>query len=299
MNDTCEIVKGRRPRDLQNALNGSEGLSRARAKALVQALLEFPPLQFILDLGKGSATYRRFLNRALPSSVKNRGVYESFEDARRHAPRSVRLGYDHAEIARGYQHQGFLLSDYPAAVWLREVFQDSRSIFDLGGSVGILFYLMEEFLDYPHNLEWTVCEVPAVVDAGRQLARERAESRLRFTSNMHDADGAECLLASGSLQYIEQPVADLLRGLRRPPRHLIINRIPLHPTRDCITLQNIRWAVSPYRIFQRDRFIRDLEALGYVLIDAWRVIDHSCWIPLYPEHSVSEYSGLYLQKPER
>jgi hypothetical protein len=49
-------------------------------------------------------------------------------------------------------------------------------------------------------------------------------------------------------------------------------------------------------VFQRDRFIGELEALGYVVVDAWAVPDHSCWIPFYPEYSVESYTGLYLRK---
>ena len=84
----------------------------------------------------------------------------------------------------------------------------------------------------------------------------------------------------------------MLRGLARPPKHLVLNRLPLHSRFECVTLQNIGWSVSPYRIFQRDRFIGELEALGYVVVDAWAVND------LYPEHSVASYSGLYLRSAE-
>jgi putative methyltransferase (TIGR04325 family) len=191
------------------------------------------------------------------------------------------------------------VSDYPAAFWLREALRNDATVFDLGGSVGTSFYTWEGYFDYPPNLKWLICEVPSVVRAGQRLAEDKSERRLRFTSQFEDADGSSCLLASGCLQYIETPITDLLRRLAHPPRHLVLNRLPLHRRNECITLQNIRWAVSPYRIFHRDRLIAGLEALGYVLVDAWSVPDHSCWIPLYPENSVESYSGLYLRKAER
>ena len=298
MSSTESTVRQKPVSAVLEVIDGSGSLSRIEKKALVRAVFEIRPLQFLLDLGKGSARYRAFLNRCLPGWVKCRGVYSSFAEARSNAPKKIRLGYDRDEIARGYQNQRFLLSDYPTACWLKEVLRDGSRVFDLGGSVGISFYLLEDFFEFPSKLEWTVCEVPAVAHAGEQIAIEKNERRLRFTSRFDEADGSDCLLASGSLQYIDASFAELLSALHRPPRHLIVNRIPLHPDRECVTLQNIRWAVSPYRIFQRDRFIADLEMLGYVLIDAWRVPDHSCWIPLYPEHSVSEYSGLYLRRSE-
>jgi putative methyltransferase (TIGR04325 family) len=77
---------------------------------------------------------------------------------------------------------------------------------------------------------------------------------------------------------------------------LLINRLPLHPSRECITLQNIGRLVAPYRIFRRDQFIGEISSLGYALVDSW--VDphpqHHCWIPFYPEFTVPAYTGLYF-----
>ncbi|MGB6387217.1 MAG: TIGR04325 family methyltransferase [Terriglobales bacterium] len=289
-------IKERSTREILAAINDDSLAPKARKKALVKALLEVGPLPFLINLGKPIPGYRRFLSHCLPSSIKYRGVYVSFEEARANAPKHVPLGYDHREIALGYKDQKFLCSDYPAAFWLREAIRDGSSVLDLGGSVGISFYAWERYFPYPDNLRWVVCEVPSVADAGQKIAFEQNEERLHFTSQIEQADGSNCLLASGSLQYIETSIVDLLKRLTRPPRHLIVNRIPLHSSRECITLQNIRWAVSPYRVFQRDSFIAECESLGYTVIDAWNVPDHSCWIPFYPEFSLASYSGLYFRK---
>jgi putative methyltransferase (TIGR04325 family) len=290
----------RRSRSEILAAVGAEWLSsKARKRALVKAFLEVRPVSNLIDLGKPIPAYRRFLNRCTPSWIKNRGVYSSFEEARANAPRNVPHGYDHEDIALGYKNQGFLVSDYPAVFWLREALRDSGTIFDLGGSVGTSFYSWEAYIEYPQNLQWLICELPSVAHAGEVLAQEKHENRLRFTSRFEDAEGSSCLLASGSLQYIETSIADSLKRLALLPRHLVLNRVPLHDSLECVTLQNIGWAVSPYHVFQRDRFIGDLEALGYVVVDAWGVPDHSCWIPFYPEHSVESYSGLYLRQAER
>jgi putative methyltransferase (TIGR04325 family) len=289
-------TKQRSAADVLAAIDDDSLIPKARKKALVKALLEVGPVPYLINLGKPIPRYRQFLSHCLPSWVKFRGVYASFDEARANAPKSVPLGYDHDEIALGYKDQNFLTSDYPAAFWLREAFRDGASVLDLGGSVGISFYAWEHYFQYPANLRWTVCEVPSVTQAGQKIARERNEDRLYFTSQIEEGDGSNCLLASGSLQYIETSMAALLKRLPRPPRHLIINRIPLHGRNECITLQNIRWAVSPYRVFQRDAFIADCESLGYTVVDAWTVPDHSCWIPFYPEFSLASYSGLYFRK---
>jgi putative methyltransferase (TIGR04325 family) len=292
-------MKQRTPTDILTAIDSDSLSSKARKKALVKALLEAGPLPYLIDLGKPIPAYRRFLTHCLPSWVKYRGVYDSFAEACANAPKSVSLGYDHEEIALGYKDQRFIASDYPAAFWLREALRDGSTVFDLGGSVGTSFYEWENYFDYPHDVRWLICELPSVARAGEQLAQERRENRLHFTSRFDEADGANCLLASGCLQYIETSIADSLKRLAHPPQHLVLNRLPLHSRRECVTLQNIRWAVSPYRVFQRDHFIGELEALGYVVVDAWAVPDHSCWIPFYPENSVESYSGLYLRQAER
>ena len=296
---STENTKPRSRREILAAIENNSRARLTRKRALVEALLEVGPLSYLINLGKPNGSYRRWLTRCLPSWVKCRGIYASFEDARAHAPQNVPLGYDHEEIALGYKNQKFLNSDYPAAFWLREALQDGPpTVLDLGGSVGISFYAWERYFPYPDGLRWIVCEVPAVAHAGEKIALEQNEDRLRFTSHIERADGCNCLLASGSLQYIEPSIKDLLKRLARQPRHLIINRIPLHSSLECITLQNIRWAVSPYRVFQRDAFIAECESLGYTLIDAWNVPDHSCWIPFYPEFSVATYSGLYFRREQ-
>jgi putative methyltransferase (TIGR04325 family) len=292
-------MKQRPTTEILAAIDGDSLTPKARTKAFVKALLEAGPLPYLIDLGKPLPAYRKFLSHCLPSWVKYRGVYASFEEARANAPKKVPLGYDHEEIALGYKNQRFIASDYPAAFWLREALRDGATIFDLGGSVGTSFYRWEDYFDYPDDVRWLICELPAVARAGEQLALEKHENRLRFTSRFEEANGANCLLASGCLQYIETSLADSLKGLAKPPQHLVLNRLPLHSRRECVTLQNIRWAVSPYRVFQRDRFIGELEALGYVVVDAWAVTDHNCWIPFYPENSLESYSGLYLRQPER
>jgi|CZKY01.1.fsa_nt_gi putative methyltransferase (TIGR04325 family) len=292
-------MKQRSTREILAAIGGDSLNPKARKKALVKALLEAGPLPYLINLGKPIPGYRRFLNHCLPSWLKYRGVYASFEEARANAPKNVRLGFDHDEIAFAYKDYGVRPSDYPAAFWLREALRDGATVFDLGGSVGNLFYLWEDYFEYPGNVRWLICEVPAVARAGHRLAQEKGENRLRFTSRFEEADGSNCLLASGCLQLIETSIADTLRHLACPPQHLVLNRLPLHSRFECITLLNIRWAACPCRVFQRDRFIGELESLGYVVVDAWAVPDQSCWIPFYPEYSVESYTGLYLRRAKR
>ena len=189
---SAEGKQQRSRREILAAIDDRSLAPKARKKALVEALLEIGPLSYLINLGRPNGSYRRLLTRFLPSWVKCRGVYASFEDARAHAPKSVPLGYDHDEIALGYKGQKFLCSDYPAAFWLREALQDLPSVLDLGGSVGISFYAWEHYFPYPENLHWVVCEVPSVVHAGEKIALEENEDRLHFTAQIEQADGCNC-----------------------------------------------------------------------------------------------------------
>jgi putative methyltransferase (TIGR04325 family) len=63
-----------------------------------------------------------------------------------------------------------------------------------------------------------------------------------------------------------------------------------------VTLQALGTSFCPYHIFNRQSFIGSIREIGYELIDSWDNAEVSCHIPLYPEHSVTAYSGLYFRR---
>ena len=145
------------------------------------------------------------------------GVYPTFAEATRAIPPTKKAGYDNADSAGVLAPSGPLLpSDYPVLFWLTKLFEDKpRRLFDVGGYVGISFYSYQGYLSYPPGLEWVIYDVPAVTAAGERLVRARNAAGLSFSTNFNDADGADILLAAGSLQFIETPFAQLLAGLKR------------------------------------------------------------------------------------
>lgn len=287
---------------------GSQAVARAapnlpesrkeQLKSLAKAVLDFAPVRRAVDLPKHSAQYRRLLNRALPSWLKFRGVFSSFAEAQSNLPAGARIGYDHDEIAGIYKgYANWVLSgDYPVLLWLHQILQTTSTVFDFGGNLGISFFAFQNYIPYPKNLVWTVCDLPAVIRGGEKFAEERNERRVRFTERFDGASDCEVLLASGSLMYVQRSLSDMMRGLTRLPRHLLINRTAVHGSRACVTLQNIRWMVAPYHVFERSSFVNQFEALGYTLVDEWLDATHSCWIPFYPENSVQAYSGFYFRR---
>ena len=114
--------------------------------------------------------------------------------------------------------------------------------------------------------------------------------------SMQRADGADILLASGSLQFVEQPLSEILRGLDEKPNHLLINKTPMREGEHFVTLHALGSAFCPYHVFNRTDFVNSICEIGYELVDSWGNAEVSCHIPLYPDHSVPAYSGLYFKK---
>jgi putative methyltransferase (TIGR04325 family) len=188
-------------------------------------------------------------------------------------------------------------SDYPVLFWMHSIWSDVRRVFDLGGHVGIAFYAYQRYLRYPEDLRWTVLDVPSVLEQGRRLAAERRESRVFFTGDLESADGADILLAAGSLQFIEEPLHSMISRVRRRPRHVIVNRTPMYHGDAFVTLHNNGTAICPYGVFNYSEFVGSMDRLGYELVDSWKNCDPgvSCWVAFRPEKSVSQYTGMVLR----
>ena len=284
------------PGRLENS--NSSNSPRSSQKQIVKALLDMSPIRDLIDFGKSSPAFRNILNRHLPSWVKYRGVFNSFEEALATAPNNIPVGFDHAEFGGHYKWlaEAPRAGDYPTMFWLQEALKRGSRVFDFGGNVGVSFFAWQNHIEFPADIHWMVEDVSSILDAGRAFVKERGETPIQFTDRFEDADGYDILLTCGCLQFVEPSLGTLLSSLEVLPRHIIINRLPLHASKECVTLQNIRWQLSAYHVFQYDRFVSELEALGYTLVDLWSDGDSNCWIPFYPEYSVESFSGMYLRR---
>ena len=231
-----------------------------------------------------------------------RGVYETFEEAICTAPKTKSIGYDNAKLAQDYQ-QGVELStivqshDYPILFWLNSIFTSqptNLNIFDFGGNVGIHFYNYKKYLKYPDNLNWIVCDLPAIVKAGKELAQKRGCSDLFFTEKFEDANKKDVFLASGSVQYVED-LSLALSSLVEKPQHLLLNILPLYDGTRFVTLQNGGRVFYPSYVFNKADFINCLNQIGYELIDIWQDSYSLFVIPLHPEKSGSFFHGIYFK----
>jgi putative methyltransferase (TIGR04325 family) len=232
-----------------------------------------------------------------------RGVYRTFAEAARDIPSGAKAGYNQPEIqtaasvaklTAAVEADEFNPTDYPVMVWLASAFTNSSRLFDLGGNVGHAYYTYKKFLRYPDALRWVVCEIPEVVKAGTQLASKGDNPGLAFTEHFSDVEGSEILLTCGALQYIEPSLAEMLGQLKIKPQHISINRVPFYDGEEFITLQNIGYAICPYKIQNRSMFIESLTDIGYTLIDSWKW-DRTCHIPFHPDRFIPSYCGFYFR----
>jgi putative methyltransferase (TIGR04325 family) len=225
-----------------------------------------------------------------------RGVYRSMAEAAASAPDSRPLGYDNAASASMYREliDSVAIADYPVLYWLRTLAGEVQSVFDFGGHIGVKYYSYTRFLGA--SFDWTVCDVPAVAAAGKAIAEERsAGQQLHFVSEFEESDGVDLLLCSGSLQYIEEPLAVSLSRVARLPRHLLVNITAFGESPTFFTLNSIGTAFCPYKIQNLGEFTSALQLLGYVVIHQWIVPGKNNFIHLRPDKSYWDYRGLYLR----
>jgi len=241
--------------------------------------------------------YRAFWRRVAAC----RGVYKSFAEAEAAAPPSVRCGYNQEGIGQtdsvawvtarsdiGEMER----SDYPVLFWLTPLLQEGTVVFNLGGNVGLEYYAYRQRTPFPDRLRWIVCEIPEIVKAGEAIAAAR-DADLEFTTRFEDASGSDVLLTCGTLQYLPVPLADMVAGLSNRPSKILINRVPLSEQDTFVTLQNLGYSVTPYRIQNRRELIEQLEGIGYKLVDAWHN-DRVTRIPFHPKLTVRGYHGMYF-----
>jgi putative methyltransferase (TIGR04325 family) len=214
------------------------------------------------------------------------------------------VGYDNPEPAqmyRGEYLERVFPRDYPLLFWLRRLLASgARDVFDFGGHVGTKFYAYRRYLEHPTGLRWTVYDVPAVRQAGAELAARRGDAHaLRFVESPAAATGCDVYLAIGSLQYVEASLGALLRALPQPPAHVLVNEFTAYPGRSVVTLQSVGTAFCPYKFVNRDAFVQDVQAAGYELADAWSNPEKACRVPFEAGLVIDAQQGFYFRRAER
>lgn len=235
-----------------------------------------------------------------------RGSFETRAQAQRAATTAASrrrrvVGYDNPETAEIYLEEVTTTrsSDYAVLYWLGKKLQPGFRVFDWGGNLGHSYYTYREYLDYPVDLSWTICDVPEIVQAGARLAERWNAPNLRFTTVPDECDGCDVLLISGALQYIPRSIDDLLDGLSEKPTTIFINRTPVHATTGYFTLQDIGPAICAYQVFAEGELLETLSKRGYSLRASWPCEGKSIRIPFRPSATIERYTGFLFELTSR
>jgi putative methyltransferase (TIGR04325 family) len=247
----------------------------------------------LLNFARDVRSARRFQGQFVTNLYK--GVYSSYAEAAHAIPSQALKGFEHNVVIKFFEGEEgqWKYHDYPAAFWLREALKTEPSVFDLGGGWGQSFYAYRDYLDFPRNLCWLVCDTQAFVDRGREIAAGRGENHLKFTVNPADANGCGVLLTGGTLQYLEDDLPVILARLDKRPNHIIAHRLPLCDGPQFYTVQRMVYSYAVNKVMNREQFLKQLIECGYSLRDSWAQ-SRSLKVMFHPERLVPSYSGLYL-----
>ncbi|OIQ92130.1 hypothetical protein GALL_259670 [mine drainage metagenome] len=232
--------------------------------------------------------------------AKHLGKFDSFAEANRYIQQK---NID----ARGYvlDHEAWLAErtklsthDYPPLFWIGKlIFQNNlRTVADFGGSAGVSYYAFKNYLAFPQDLAWTVCELPEAVAAGTRITKERQEHRLTFVEDARQIASSQVFYAAGVLHYLEQTPAQLLESIGAKPEYLVLNKLPLSQKESFVTIESGGNGYYPCRIQAAPSFISELRASGYEVVDRWRCLEHRMDVGLHPELSFPHYQGFVFTR---
>jgi putative methyltransferase (TIGR04325 family) len=249
----------------------------------------------VLDVLRDVYTYRYFNDPH--RAPQYRGVYSSFAGAVAAFPKNQPQGFDDVRVADMFvvEHPTMSPWDYPNLFWLSRILGPKARIFDLGGGIGQCYYFYKQEMDLPKDLEWTVCDLPALAQRGAEFAAARGASNLHFTANRAEADGATIYMSNGALQYIESDLCEILAQLEKKPEHLLINRVPMYDGEPYYTVQSSFHSYCAHKVMNTARFVSGIESLGYRKVNAWD-LPRNLRIPFHPERFVVHFKGFYFRR---
>lgn len=239
------------------------------------------------------------------TSMSYRGCFDSRQEAAQAISESRDGEYDvinKNKAANAVQEEAkldtyFKDTDYPLFFWLTRALEPETHLLELGGSLGHFYYACKRFEMLPERTSWTVAELPEAVSLGASIGRKRGEQALGFIDSRRIAEVAptNLFLTSGTLQYMEDSLADILQGLKQMPKHLLVHHLPVHKTKSFWTLQKLSLCEVPYRVYGYQDLMADIQRLGYSLISEWRY-PRTIEIPFRrSETSIEGYLGFYFR----
>ncbi|MEY8099549.1 methyltransferase, TIGR04325 family [Falsihalocynthiibacter sp. S25ZX9] len=225
------------------------------------------------------------------------GAYPDFETAKAHAPSGNPNTYDNDDVAP----LNFALMskvhiwDYPVVFWLGRVLGPNSHVLDIGGHFGTKYIAFRDLLSLS-DVTWNVHDLPAIIRAARAAQQQGdVPAEVKFIDEVAAGAGADVLLASGLLQYLDQPFAKLVSSLPMQPKTILLNKVATREGPTVVTLERIGPARLPYQIRNRAEFEGELATMGYAIRDCWEIPSLARIIGTHPGLGPSKSLGYYLE----
>jgi putative methyltransferase (TIGR04325 family) len=216
-------------------------------------------------------------------------------------PPENRIGYNQEETKAVFSSvptTRVRSADYPILLHFRNLLKPGMKVVDLGGNIGMAYYTALKYFPLPDPLEWMICDVPALIETAKLVAEREGEKSkaLRYVNSIEEAGTCDILFSSGTLQFLEEPLAVLLRKMPELPKTLLINRIPMWDRKAIATIHDIGFCVCPYCIFNRQEWIQSIKELGYELVDDWPCPESTFSVRFRPDLRLNAYHGFYFER---
>jgi putative methyltransferase (TIGR04325 family) len=227
---------------------------------------------------------KEMIIKALPGSLLRfisgfrygwRGDFRSWEEAMKHctgyAAENILDAVRNSAIQvhkgnEAYERDSVIYDEiqynYPllsALMWTAARSRGSLHVMDFGGSLGTTYRQNRSFLDTLPDLQWSIVEQPAFVEAGRS---EFTTEHLKFYGSIDDclqAGKANLVLLSSVLQYLEKPYELLADIINRDIETIVVDRTPFIRGHDRITVQKVNPSIYrakyPCWFFDQERFL--------------------------------------------
>ncbi|MBO9446710.1 methyltransferase, TIGR04325 family [Ruegeria sp. R14_0] len=223
------------------------------------------------------------------------GAYPDYATAMHNAGRG---GYDHEDVAE--VNVDFMsrktVWDYPVMFWLKTIQRDNMHVLDAGGHLGTKYTAFRELCQL-ERVNWTVYDLPTTVRLARAAQQtEDLPSEIVFQDDLAQVGPVDLLLASGLLQYLDIPLAQLVGKLKAPPKHILLNKVATREGPTVVTLEKIGPRRVPYQIRNKAEFELSLSDMGYLIRDQWEIPSLSHVISTHPGLGPSTSKGYFLQR---
>lgn len=224
------------------------------------------------------------------------GVYRSHAEAAAAAPKSWDIGWDND---KAFFSEWVQPSFYASLYWLSRVLWPGSVLVEFGGRYGGAYVEYTRREAFPHNAQWIVVDVPAVIRTALDKQLNHDKPGLSYRTDFHSLPHVDVLFSAGSIQYLDSDVAALVAMITaQRPKHVLLNNFALTTGPGFWSLQHLGAAMAPNQIFNDGEFLGAFAAAGYRLLDRWDVAELNCQIPFEPRRHIKAFAGVFLERTD-